>query len=69
MATATASGNTSGPSGIAEPMSGDFASLRLPAHMQRSSVLAAKYQPEGYLAALDELLECRRLLDDAMKAS
>ncbi|MDD9739646.1 hypothetical protein PVW47_07645 [Marinovum sp. SP66] len=53
MATATASGNTSGPSGIAEPMSGDFASLRLPAHMQRSSVLAAKYQPEGYLAALD----------------
>lgn len=40
-------------SGIAETMSGDFASLTLPDHMKRDTVLAAKYQPEGYLDALD----------------
>lgn len=34
-------------------MRGDFASLSLPAHMQRASVLAEKYRPEGYLAAMD----------------
>ncbi|WP_323767477.1 hypothetical protein [Marinovum sp.] len=34
-------------------MTGDFASLRLPAHMLRASVLAETYRPEGYLEALD----------------
>ncbi|MCJ7872854.1 hypothetical protein [Phaeobacter sp. J2-8] len=53
MAIATARANMSALSGIAETMSGDFASLTLPDHMKRDTVLAVKSQPEGYLDALD----------------
>ncbi|MGY3439026.1 MULTISPECIES: hypothetical protein [unclassified Marinovum] len=34
-------------------MTGIFASLALPGHMQRNSVLSERYHPDGYLEALD----------------